>query len=125
MNTNLCHALKEQVKNLLEDLCEVFKDEPEKKADVRFVQLFFSVIPEEKLMEHFVKFVLPHADKIHAKNEDFFIKNTDLWKGLPDEKVKMVSEMWVTGRLDPDDKQMMWDYFECFVELAKSWRKRK
>ncbi|ALH07007.1 hypothetical protein PMV_309 [Port-miou virus] len=122
---NLCTALKQQVNGMLDDLRDVFEDEPEKKADVLLVKIFFSNIPPEKLMQHFVAYVLPHENRIKKREEKFFIDNTDLWKGLPEGKVRMVSEMWVTGRLSKDDKQMMWDYFDCFIELSKTWRKHK
>ncbi|AMQ10894.1 hypothetical protein [Brazilian marseillevirus] len=123
--SNLCNALKQQVSGMLDDLRDVFEDEPEKKADVLLVKIFFSNIPAEKLMQHFVAHVLPHERRIKNREERFFIDNTDLWRGLPEGKVKMVSEMWVTGRLSDDDKQMMWDYFDCFIELSKTWRKHK
>ena len=110
---------------MLDDIRDIFENEPEKKADVLLVKIFFSNIPPEKLMQHFVDHVLPYEARVKRRDENFFIDNTELWKGLPEGKVRMVSEMWRTGRLSEDDKQMMWEYFDCFIELSKTWRKHK
>ncbi|AHA45972.1 hypothetical protein ISTM_74 [Insectomime virus] len=123
--TNLCVVLKQQVSGMLDDIRDIFENEPEKKADVLLVKIFFSNIPPEKLMQHFVAHVLPYEARVKRRDENFFIDNTELWKGLPEGKVRMVSEMWRTGRLSEDDKQMMWEYFDCFIELSKTWRKHK
>ncbi|ALX27588.1 hypothetical protein GMAR_ORF214 [Golden Marseillevirus] len=125
MATKFEDILKKEVLGMLDELLSVFAEEKENRADVLLVKLFFTALPSDKLMEHFVKHVLPHEKRILEREEKFFIENTSIWQGLPENKVKMVSEMWQKGRFTEEDKEMLWAYFDCFLELSKSSRKHK
>lgn len=122
---NYAKMLKEQLGNFLSELSEILEEDPIAKSDITMVRLFFSAIPEQKLMEHFIKYAVPYEEKIRKRQDSFFIENTGLFKGLPDNKVKMVSNFWVSGKFSDEDKDIIWQYFDCFLELVRSHQKHK
>jgi hypothetical protein len=115
--------LKQQLAGFLDEVSDILADDKSARADILIVKLFFSKIDDQALMNHVVKYVLPHKREIKNRKEKFFIENTDLYKGLPEGKVKMVSELWMSGKLTDEDKDVLWEFFDCFIELAESHEK--
>jgi len=98
----------------------------EQKEDLSLVYTLFSKMDPVLLMEKFVKNVLPYSEQIRNRNEDYFQKNVmKLFSSLPQEKVYFVYDLFVKGKIDREDLECNWDYWNTFIELAEKNKKTK
>jgi len=124
-------ALKNQLLEYLEFIEQVMDDNPrnftqEQKEDLSLVYTLFSKMDPVLLMEKFVKNVLPYSEQIRNRNEDYFQKNVmKLFSSLPQEKVYFVYDLFVKGKIDREDLECNWDYWNTFIELAEKNKKTR
>lgn len=88
-------------------------------ADLHLVEFFFKHMSSDVLSEHVVKEVLPHSDQIKTRNEIFFLNNGGIFGGISKDKVHEISSAWTNGVLSKEDKDVIWEYFDTLVALAK------
>ena len=56
------------------------------------------------------------------KNEDFFLNNKELFSALDSKKVLHLKRLWQSEKLDDDDKEVIWKWFQSFVNICKKYR---
>jgi hypothetical protein len=113
------NQLKEQMLNLTDDLLEILPNE----RDVFAARLYFEFQPAINLMEGFVKHVIPRRDYIKNRDERYFTENGSIFGSLPQNKVDHFKNMFLSGRIGDDEKQVIWDYFDVFLTLAENFEK--
>jgi len=60
------------------------------------------------------------------ENRGFFFDNRAIFSGLPDDRIDHYTQIVANSdRLDKDDRQEVWDYFDTIVALAECYRKQK
>ena len=120
--TNLCLELKDQLIRLLDDLIEICPNEP----DILKIRFFFEHFTDsEKVMGEFVTWVLPWKTQIKNQDESYFDKNDHIFGPLPADKVQYFKKLYRSGILDNEDKKVIWDYLNVFIELSEKYRKLK
>jgi|694.fasta_scaffold07870_14 hypothetical protein len=66
--------------------------------------------------------VLPYQDLIKERNERFFIDcNTDLFADLQKDKVSKFKTIWTSPNLTEDDKEVIWEWFQFFLNISLAW----
>ena len=94
------------------------------EADLIIVRVFFKdQIPVVDVMNHVIQYVLPHKEKITMKDESFFLDDEKLFSGFSSHKVIHFKRLWVSPRLERDDKDAIWAWFGSFVVLAERYQK--
>ncbi len=118
--------MKSTLLELVKDLKEnIFKNNDE-QGDLMLVEFFFKRMPEEMVMQHIIKQVIPHKIKIKNRNINFFLENKCLFTGLPDDRVDHYRNIIVySGRLNNEDLKIIWEYFDTIIALAELYRKHK
>lgn len=118
------------LKNTILDLVGVLRDEmltePDEQGDLMMVEFFFKRMHPESVMQHVIQHVLPHAVRIKKREQGFFLDNRAIFSGLPDDRIDHYTQIVANSdRLDKDDRQEVWDYFDTIVALAECYRKQK
>ena len=103
---------REQMLSLLDDLLCVFPGDTKLYA-YRF--LVSDKLPMQGLMDTFRANVLPHRHKIKKKDESFFLTSNTIF---PEEDKHKFREMWTSEELQDEDKNVIWKYFNVFIDLA-------
>jgi hypothetical protein len=106
---------------------------------IRFAISALSFLDKKSIIETFIdksehtciscagerNFVNHCWNKIHAKDKDFFLKNTNvLFNQLPPNRVKIFGEMFSAKDEDgnpivnPEDEEEVWEYFHSLVKIA-------
>lgn len=122
------NGMKRTILEFINDLMLVFsaKSPVGKRlhADLSMMKFFFDRMDADKLMKHVVKEVLPHADQIERRDENFFLGNKAIFAGLPADRVAEISASWMKGYIDKENKDIIWQYFDTIIALAQTWKKR-
>ncbi len=113
------------VLEFIDDLKENVFTESSEQGDFMLVEFFFKRMHREKIMNHIIASILPWKKKIIVRDEDFFIKNTDIFKGLPDDRVTHYGKVITGARVSEDDRVTIWSYFDTMVAIAEEYKKNK
>ena len=114
---------KKTILELIDDLKEYVFTESDEQSDIMMVELFFRSKPALEIVYHIIQHILPHEHHITAKNDRFFVDNKQLFEGLPSQKIGYYTNQLTSDRIDADDKEMIWKYFNTLVKLAKKYKK--
>ena len=117
---------KTTILELIRDLKDNIFSTEDEQGDLMVVEFFFKRMHSEMVMEHIIKNILPHKTKIDGRNISFFLDNRAIFAGLPADRVGYYSDIISTGeRLDDEDRQVIWEYFDTLVALAEAYKKIK
>ena len=61
---------------------------------------------------------------VTARDEDFFLKH-DIFNSLGKQNINHFKKLWISGRLDKDDKKIIWSWIDTFIFLTDKWAKQK
>ncbi len=118
--------MKSTILDLISDLKENVFTHSDEQEDLMLVEFFFKRLHPERVMQHIIKKVIPHKNKICSRNIDFFVYNKAIFAGLPDDRIAHYGHIITeTNRLDKEDKKVIWEYFDTILELAEDYKKRK
>jgi len=77
------------------------------------------------LLGRFCRDLLPHKEQVEKRNESFFLENSlFLTKGAVSEnRVNFFKDLWCSDRLDPSDRDVIWDWMEVFMQIGEKYEK--
>lgn len=124
MNKELV-KLKQVIEELIVQLkANVFYYDAQCVGELGVAELLFHNMTQDQLMDHVVRYILPHADKIRARDRHFFYKNRSLFAQLPEQRVSFYADYFM-NHADDHTLMTMWQYFEVILRLVESYRKQK
>jgi len=114
-------------RNQLVSFCdELIRQFPEEGDFVVFKLFITSQVPIKTIMEGFNRYINKNEQKIRlmikARNDDFFIRE-NLFKFLSAERKNRLSTLWTDGRMDVEDKKVIWKWVDSFVMLGDRYAK--
>jgi hypothetical protein len=80
-------------------------------------------VSTQQIMEYFIKFVIPQKQKILNKDGTFFTEGKSLFGILPDEQAGVIRNVWLSNKLDQEDRDCIWNWARAFVVLAERYQK--
>lgn len=121
-NININDALKKDILNFIDRIDEIFVDHDIIIDEFVGIKFYFSVMKPENVMNHVVKHVLPHKEKIKSRADNFFYKNNMLFGDLPESKkyLNYLSDVW-SKDFDYEDKNEVWEFFDLFIMYAEKF----
>lgn len=109
---------KEQIITFFDELISQFPEE----ADLVILRIFLeNQIPIEEVINTFIHKLLTVREMITSRNESFFLENDSLFQKISKNKVNHFKRLWRSGRLDKDDKEVVWKWVDSFVFLADKY----
>ena len=118
-------SLKAIIFDLIAELSDsVFNETDDEEDDMFKIKTFFEVMPSAQVASHVVREIIPHEDKIKARDQKFFEKNRMLFAGLPEDRIDYYMNIITTSdRIEEEDKMAVWEYFDTILALAKKCKK--
>ncbi len=112
---------RNNIVTFLDELIEQFPEE----TDFLYIRVFFKDQANiEEVMGHFIVNILPKKDKIKDRNDAFFLNDNDLLSNFNGDKVNHFKKMWLCDRLDIDEKEIVWKWWDIFVLLAEKYKQK-
>jgi len=121
--TQVLIQFKNALTTFLDELINQFPEE----GDLIMFRIFIKDrIPILDIMNLFILSLLPKKKMIVDKDENYFLNHCDLLEmnGKQNKsKVNKFKKIWRSGRLDNEDKMVIWKWFESFIYLAEKYQK--
>jgi len=120
-----------QLISFFEELISQFPEEP----DLVILHIFFSnQIPIKEVIEYFIHRLSINMENsakqktnlremIQNRNEEFFLQSNSVFHELSKTKVNHFKRLWRSGRLDDEDKDVIWKWIDSFVYLVDKYQK--
>ena len=109
--------------NLVAFLDELIEQFP-REGDLVILRIFIcDQVPIVDIMNTFSKRVLPLKDMVKQRNAKFFLENNVLFEQVNTSKVSYFKELWASDKLDVDDRDAIWRWFDLFVSLSERYQK--
>ena len=80
-------------------------------------------VPAQEIMDYFVKNVLPVKDMITNRDEKIFTESNVFYFGLDSLNCKGLKGLWAEGKVDEDNKKVIWQWLDSFVSIAERYKK--
>jgi|LakMenEpi03Aug12_release.lakeMendotaPanAssembly.Ray.scaffolds.fasta_scaffold496866_2 hypothetical protein len=125
METQVLHEFKNGLICFFDELIDQFPEE----GDLVIVRIF---LKDQILIEDVMNMFVYHLTKddhkmktmIKSRNETYFLDN-NFFENMNKNKVIHFKKLWKSGRLDDDDKKVVWRWIDSFVFLADKYMKIK
>jgi len=120
-STTILIKFKKQLCSFFDEIIEQFPEE----SDFIVAKMFVSnQIPIKDAMEGFNSFMSSDDNKIKSmvkeRNEKFFIDESPFSFMSRDRNDKL-SEIWRSGRLDDEDKEVIWNWVDSFISIGEKY----
>ena len=117
--------LKEFKNSLITFVDELISQFPE-EGDLVIIRIFLKdQVPIEDVMNHVIHMILPLNQLVITKDEKFFLENNVFDESVSKSKILHFKKLWRSGRLDNDDKDVVWKWMTSFIFLAEKYQKIK
>jgi len=111
---------KTNLVNFLDELIEQFPEE----GDLIVLRIFLNdQVPIADIMKTFVEKLLPLKEVVKKRDERFFLNNNILFEKLNKDKVNHFRTLWTSPKLDSDDKDVIWAWYDLFISIAERYAK--
>jgi hypothetical protein len=123
--TQILLQFKNELITFFDELIDIFPSE----GDLVMIRIFLKdQIPIEDVMIIFNNIVNKEEQKfknmIKERNETFFLES-NMFDSISKTKALHFKKLWRSGRLDPEDKDIIWKWVNSFVYLADKYIKIK
>jgi hypothetical protein len=115
--------LTEFKKNLVQFLDELIDQFPEEGDFVIFRVFVNDQLPTQEIMNHFITSILPHKAIIKARDDKVFTEMNILYFGMDKSKAGVMRKIWRSPRLDVQDREVIWRWFDSFIYLVEKYQK--
>ena len=118
--------LKTTVLEFIADLRDSVFTNADDLGDLAMVEFFFKQQDKTRTFNHFVQHVLPWKAYVTNRDSSFFVKNREIFQGLPEDRIDHFSSAWTDpDRISDEDKDIIWSYFDTLIAIVERERKRK
>ena len=127
-SSSIIEILKEFKNSLITFFDELIDQFPE-EGDLIIVRIFLKdQMPIETVMNIFINNLNKDEQKLRKmvkdRNEIFFLEN-NVFDTVNKNKVLHFKKLWRSGRLDDDDKKVVWKWIDSFIFLSDKYIKEK
>lgn len=118
-----------EFKNSLVSFFDELIDQFPEEGDLIMVRIFLKdQMPIETVMTVFINNLYKDDQKlkkmVKERNESFFLEN-NVFDTLGKDKILHFKKLWRSGRLDIDDKKVVWKWIDSFIFLGDKYLKCK
>ena len=118
----LLQMFKQNLLAFLDTMMEQFPEE----NDFRIFKVLASDLPVEESLKCFSQVILPHSEMVLKKDDDFFLTKCSELLGnfnVNSNKVDHFKKIWMSPKLDSDDRDALWKWFKLFLNIAQQYEK--
>jgi hypothetical protein len=81
-------------------------------------------ISSVQIAEYFIKNIMPHRNLIAQRDDSIFTEKNLLFSGIGPIQSDKFKKLWADGKLNNDDKQMIWSWLDTFCFLVEKYQKQ-
>lgn len=111
---------KKQLISFFDELIGQFPEEPN---FVMFRILFNDQLPIKDVMQHFILKIVSGREMIKNRDENFLLEPNSFLSFLNKDSSNSLKKLWRSGRLDKDDKEVIFRWIDSLVFLADKYAK--
>jgi len=114
---------RDQLVIFLDELIEQFPHE----GDFVIIRIFIKdQLSMYDVIGRFIRDLLPLKEQVTKRDTNFFIQNRILYTGasLASEKVNHFKELWLSDKLDDNDRTIIWTWMDLFISIADKYYKK-
>jgi len=114
---------RDQLVVFLDELIEQFPYE----GDFVIIRIFIKdQLPIYDVIGRFIRDLLPLKEQVVKRDANFFIQNSLLYTGasLAEEKVNHFKNLWLSNKLDDNDRDIIWKWMDLFISIAEKYHKK-
>lgn len=108
----------------LDELIEQFPTEP----NFVIIRIFIKdQVPVTDVIGRFIRDLLPFREQAQKRDDNFFIEHHFLYmnenemNAIGKKNVDHFTQLWLSDRLDNNDRQIIWDWIDIFMEFANKY----
>ena len=115
------HDFKTNLNIFIDEILMLFPNE----SEFVLYKTLLQTIDTENVMDKLSEDLLPFRDCIKARNEDFFTSNKiSLFDSKFTDK-NHLQNLWKSDYIDDEDRDVIWDFFNLFVNLTSKYQQLK
>jgi hypothetical protein len=117
-SVQLLQLLKSQLLVFFDELISIMPQE----KDFLVIRFFIKdQVPISEVMDYIVAELVPLEEFVQKRDDRFFLEHQVLFESLKDHdsKVNYFKNLWQTA--DDENKDAIWNWFKCFIDLAKRY----
>lgn len=112
--------LRNELISFFDQLIGLLPDE----GDLVIVRYFIAdKIPINDIMQYIIEKLLPLTELVKTKNDNFFLQNNILFDKIDNNKVNYFKNLWISDKLDKEDKDIIWKWFRRILLRAEQFLK--
>lgn len=120
MSVQLLGLFKKNLVSFFDELVDTFPNE----SDFVIIRVVLKdQVPAQEMMEYFIKNVLPLKEQIVKRDEKIFTESDVFYFGLDQINCKGLKGLWISNKLDKDDKEVIWKWLDTFVAIVEKYMK--
>ncbi len=116
-------VLFDEMGNFIDRIESILDDNKIDSSDIIYVKVYFQTLGEKELMRHCIRKILPWKDQILSRNINFFADNKEIFGKLPANKVNYFSDLFKNNKLQQEDIDEIWDFFNVFITIMETHNK--
>ncbi len=116
---DIANKFKNNLVKFIDELIEMF---PEETQFVTFRLMVKDQIPIGMIMDHFVNNVHPVKDSVKKRDDRIFTDSNVLSMGLDSDDANLFRRIWVSSKLDKDDRAVIWKWIDAFITMADQYK---
>jgi hypothetical protein len=122
VDIQILQQFKKQLISFFDELISQFPEE----ADLVLIRIFLNdQMPIKDVMDVFIRKINGESSTIREmiknRNESFFIENNSVFQEISKMKVNHFKKLWMSGRLDAEDKKIVWKWVDSFLYLSDKY----
>jgi hypothetical protein len=99
------------------------KTKPSVKINV--ITALLKIFSPERLMQHYVNYVLNWRKYIDNRDDKFFLENDHIYPGAPKEDIEFFRDLWrpkSSFHLNDLEKDSVYEYFDSMIHYCQTWK---
>lgn len=92
---------------------------------IRVVTGLLKIFERERLMQHYVNFVLNWKSYIDEHDDNFFLENDHIYPGAPKEDIEFFRDLWrpqSSFHLTDEEKDNVYEFFDTMLHYCEEWK---
>ena len=89
------------------------------------VKGLLELFTKERLMQHYVNYVLTWKKKIDDRDDKFFLENDHIYPNAPESEIEFFRDLWrpnSTFHLSDVEKESVYEYFDIMLHYCEVWK---
>ena len=120
MSVQLLTLFKKNIISFIDELVDSYPSE----SDFVLIRVILKdQVPAQEIMDHFLNQVLPLKDQIANRDEKIFSDSDVFYLGLDKINCKGLKGLWESGKVDEDNKKVIWQWLDSFVTIVERYKK--